>query len=89
MRAVAAVYIPIRGRTLTITCNINNGTRMWWKRFNGRNEINVDINKPSGQKTSSLSIRNIQTADDGNYRCYGENEFGSTYVTIRISSRCK
>lgn len=88
VRAEADVYYPIRGRTVTISCTINDGTRMWWTRLKGIN-VNVVINKSSGQKTSSLTMRNIQAVDDGNYRCYGENEFGSTFDTILISSGCK
>ncbi|XP_071181848.1 uncharacterized protein [Mytilus edulis] len=84
--AAKPAYRPIRGRTITLACNIINGTRMWWKRFNGRNEINVDINKSSGQKTSSLTIRNIQAVDDGDYKCYGENKFGRHSDTVKVSS---
>lgn len=84
--AAKPAYRPIRGRTITLACNIINGTRMWWKRFNGRNEINVDINKSSGQKSSSLTIRNIQAVDDGDYKCYGENKFGRHSDTVKVSS---
>ncbi|CAG2200499.1 Tyrosine-protein phosphatase 1,Tyrosine-protein phosphatase non-receptor type 13,Tyrosine-protein phosphatase non-receptor type 7,Tyrosine-protein phosphatase non-receptor type 4 [Mytilus edulis] len=77
---------PIRGKTVTLTCNIIVGTRMWWKRFDGRHEIDIERDKTSGGATASLTIRNIQAVDDGDYRCYGENEFGSTYDTVRVSS---
>lgn len=84
--AVSKSYRPIRGRTVTLTCNINEGTRFWWKRFKGGIAIDIDSNKSTGKTTPSLRIRNIQAVDDGNYRCYGENEFGSTYDTVRVSS---
>ncbi|CAC5387049.1 unnamed protein product [Mytilus coruscus] len=85
--AATKVYRPIRGGTVTMTCNINNETRIWWKRFDGRNEIDIDSYKSSGGETAIVTIQNVQAVDDVDYRCYGENEFGSNYDTIKISSR--
>lgn len=84
--AVNRFIRPIRGQTVTLTCNIIDGTSMWWKRFDGRNEIDINSYKSSGGATTILTIQNIQAVGDGSYRCYGENEFGRNYDTIQISS---
>lgn len=82
-------YHPIRGGTVTLTCHITDGTRMWWKRLNGDNEIDIDSYKTPGGETSILTIQNIHAEDDGDYKCYGENAFGINYDIIEISSGCK
>ncbi|CAG2257050.1 TTN [Mytilus edulis] len=47
---------------------------------------NIKMEQGCGKTTSSLTIRNIQAVDDGDYRCYGENGFGNNYDTVRVSS---
>lgn len=79
----------IRGKTVTLTCTIKDATTMWWKRLDGRNEIDINSYKSSNGETSILTIRNIQARDDGDYKCYGRNAFGINYDIIKISSGCK
>ncbi|VDI17862.1 Hypothetical predicted protein [Mytilus galloprovincialis] len=84
--ATTKEYYPIRGGAVTLICNINNENQIWWKRFNGHKELDIDSKKSSGETTCSLTIQNIQAEDDGDYRCYGGNEFGRNVDTITISS---
>lgn len=90
VKAAEKNYHPVRGNTVTLICDVNGSKQMHWKRLNGHRYSDINTNsKYSGQTTSSLTIRNVHAVDDGEYRCYGDNDFGSKYDTIYIASGCK
>lgn len=71
---------------IKLDCKFSNADKLWWKRVNEGQE---SPSKISGESTNSLTIQSVQKQDDGEYRCYGSNNFDRKYGTITISSWCK
>lgn len=86
-------YVTKVGEAITLECLIKNDTsqrKLYWL----KDAINVNLyitNKYSHGTLNqpSLTIKNIETSDAGNYTCKLENQFGHSEDTVVLKVLCK
>ena len=83
----STTYNVILGNSVTLVCEVTatpTETRIVWRRFVNGAPVDIDFsmnnnNKYSGSTvdTPSLTIRNADNSDEGNYVCYATNVVGT------------
>ena len=80
------------GQKITLTCSVRKGSpplEFSWTKDGRKLQSNPNLSFHNQEDFSFLTIKNIQTADRGNYACQVKNKFGIGSHATELLVNCK